>query len=219
MATTTNYSWTKPTVGGDADTWGGYLNDNLDALDTLLGGVSSAEFSILDGATVTTAELNKLDGFTGTVTDLNYAKDLRATGVTTVQYGYLNGVTSNIQTQIDNITAAAGQVPSTRLISAGGGLTGGGDLSADRTISHADTSSQATVTNSGTTVIQSVTLDTYGHVTALASTTLTVPSLGTWTITDIGGTLYFARSGVNHMKIDINGNLTVRGNVTAYGTV
>ena len=70
--TTTNYSWNKPTVGGDEDAWGGYLNGNWDSLDTLLGGVSNAELSILDGATVTTVELN-----------------------------YVSGVTSAIQTQID----------------------------------------------------------------------------------------------------------------------
>ena len=70
--TTTNYSWNKPTVGGDEDAWGGYLNGNWDSLDTLLGGVTTAELSILDGATVTTAEIN-----------------------------YVSGVTSAIQTQLD----------------------------------------------------------------------------------------------------------------------
>jgi hypothetical protein len=60
-ATTINYSWNKPTVGGDEDAWGGYLNGNWDSLDTLLGGVTSAEFAILDGATVTTVELNYSD--------------------------------------------------------------------------------------------------------------------------------------------------------------
>jgi len=70
--TTTNYSFNKPTVGGDEDAWGGYLNGNWDTLDTLLGGVTNAELSILDGATVTTAELNTLDGITATVTELNY---------------------------------------------------------------------------------------------------------------------------------------------------
>jgi hypothetical protein len=59
--TTTNYSFNKPTVGGDEDAWGGYLNGNWDTLDTLLGGVTNAELSILDGATVTTAELNYND--------------------------------------------------------------------------------------------------------------------------------------------------------------
>jgi hypothetical protein len=53
------------------------------------------------GVTSTAAELNTLDGFTGTKDDLNYAKDLRATGVTSTEYDYLDGVTSNIQTQLD----------------------------------------------------------------------------------------------------------------------
>jgi hypothetical protein len=70
--TTTNYSFNKPTVGGDEDAWGGYLNGNWDTLDTLLGGVTNAELSILDGATVTTAELNILDGVTATAAELNY---------------------------------------------------------------------------------------------------------------------------------------------------
>jgi len=40
--TTTNYSWNKPTVGGDEYAWGGYLNGNWDSVDTLLGGVTNA---------------------------------------------------------------------------------------------------------------------------------------------------------------------------------
>ena len=72
--TTTNYSWNKPVVGGDEDAWGGYLNGNWDSIDTLLGGVSQTEFAILDGATVTTTELNYLDGVTSNVqTQLNSA--------------------------------------------------------------------------------------------------------------------------------------------------
>lgn len=53
------------------------------------------------GITSTAAELNTLDGFTGVVADLNYAKDLRATGVTSTEFDYLDGVTSAIQTQLD----------------------------------------------------------------------------------------------------------------------
>lgn len=55
----------------------------------------------------------------------------------------------------------------------GGGLAVG--ISGDDTItySHADTSSQASVNNSGLTVVQDVTLDTYGHVTGLTSADLT----------------------------------------------
>lgn len=36
MATTTNYSWTKPTVGGDTGAWGTILNAALDAADASL---------------------------------------------------------------------------------------------------------------------------------------------------------------------------------------
>jgi hypothetical protein len=65
--TTTNYSWNKPTVGGDEDAWGGYLNGNWDSVDTLLGGVTNAQFSVLNGLTATTTELNYVDGVTSAI--------------------------------------------------------------------------------------------------------------------------------------------------------
>ncbi len=98
---------------------------------------------------------------------------------------------------LDNI------VKTTRTITTGDGLIGGGDLSTDRTISvsvgdgirivsdavtakagngitvdstginHADTSSQASITASGRKYITGVTLDTYGHVTGLTTGTET----------------------------------------------
>jgi hypothetical protein len=52
-------------------------------------------------------------------------------------------------------------------------LTGGG-TSGTVTISHLDTSSASSVNNSGTTFIQDLTIDTYGHVTAIGSATVTV---------------------------------------------
>ena len=69
----------------------------------ILDGVTATatELNILDGVTATTAELNVLDGFNGDVTDLNYAKTLYDTGVTGTEFDYLDGVTSNIQTQLD----------------------------------------------------------------------------------------------------------------------
>jgi len=62
-------------------------------------------------------------------------------------------------------------------VATGGGLSGG-TITGSGTLSHADTSSQGSVNNSGATVIQDVTLDTYGHVTALGSHTLTLANLG-----------------------------------------
>lgn len=63
-------------------------------------------------------------------------------------------------------------------ITAGSGLVTGGNFTTNAssnktiTIDHEDTSSQASVDNSGLNVIQDVTLDTYGHVTGLASVDL-----------------------------------------------
>ena len=78
--------------------------------------------------------------------------------------------------------------PKSRTISAGTGLTGGGDLTENRTISHADTSSQGSVNNSGLTFIQDVTLDGFGHVTSLNSATVTLPTVNDTTITLSAGT-------------------------------
>lgn len=64
-------------------------------------------------------------------------------------------------------------------ISAGDGLTGGGTLEANRTISHADTSTQASVSANGRRYITGVTLDTYGHVTGLTTGTETVTDTDT----------------------------------------
>ena len=47
------------------------------------------------------------------------------------------------------------------------------------TISHADTSSQGSSNNSGRTYIQDITLDTYGHVTGIATATETVTNTDT----------------------------------------
>lgn len=66
------FSYTLPVVGGSEDTWGTTLNTNWTNLGTFLGSLDSAELAVLDGITATTAELN-----------------------------YVDGVTSNIQTQLD----------------------------------------------------------------------------------------------------------------------
>ena len=72
------------------------------------------------------------------------------------------------------------------------------------TINHSDTSTQASVNNSGATVIQDVTLDTYGHVTGLASKTLSY--------TDVGA----AASSHTHSYLPLSGG-TITGPVYAYG--
>ena len=96
--------------------------------------------------------LSNIDGITATTTEINY----------------VDGVTSNIQTQLNSKAPTAGSI--------------GQDFSAN--------------------TLNANTVD-----------------LGDWTVTESAGTLYFATGGVNKMKIDASGNLTVTGNVTGYGTV
>ena len=110
----------------------------------------------------------------------------------------LDTIDSQLKTNADAAAAAASAASAAQTtannavgeVIAGAGLTGGGtsgsvtvnavagggiSISADA-IAHADTSSQASVNNSGTTFIQDVTLDTYGHVTGLSSATVTIPT-------------------------------------------
>lgn len=58
-------------------------------------------------------------------------------------------------------------------VAAGSGITITTDAGTDTlTFAHTDTSTQANVTNTGTVVIQSMTFDTFGHVTGVTSTSL-----------------------------------------------
>lgn len=105
-------------IVGNGTTW---VAESGDTVLTSIGvTASTTELNVLDGITASTAELNILDGVTADATELNYVE----------------GVTSSIQTQLD---AKALQ---TTTITAGTGLTGGGDLSTNRTISP-DIASQA----------------------------------------------------------------------------
>lgn len=68
-----------------------------------------------------------------------------------------------------------------------------------------------------------VTSDIQGQIDAkapLASPTFTgVVTIGGWTITESGGSLYFATGGTNKMKLDASGNLDVVGNVNSNATI
>ena len=58
-----------------------------------------------------------------------------------------------------------------------------------------------------------------GQAFSASTLNATTVDLGNWTVTESAGVLYFATLGVNKMKLDASGNLTVVGNVTAYGTI
>ena len=70
----------------------------------------------------------------------------------------------------------------------------------------------SSVNISGGTITGSYALNTTGTSGSIANT-------GGWSVTPSGTTLYFAYNGTNVAKLDSSGNLTVKANVTAYGTV
>ena len=152
MATTTNYSFNKPTINGSENTWGTDLNGNWDSVDSILYGGTAIQPNLVAGAWQVGGT-----AVTSTAAELNY----------------VSGVTSGIQAQIDT------KAPT------------------------------ASPTFTGTATIPAATITT---------ATITTATIGGWTVTESGTTLTFSRGGTNYMILDASGNLSVRGNVTAYNT-
>ena len=168
----------------------------------ILDGVTStaAELNILDGVTSTAAELNILDGVTSTAAELNILDGVTSTAA---ELNILDGVTSTTAELniLDGVTATAAELNYTD-----------GVTSAIQT-------QLGTKLNTGGT-LATATINTLTSTTTTATTAnITTVDLGNWTVTESTGVLYFATGGTNKMKLDSSGDLTVVGNITAYGTV
>jgi len=98
-------SITKPTVGGSENTWGATVNTALDDV-----------VDVLNGNTASTPDLTagswKVGGtaITSNAADLNILSGAAAAGVTSTEFGYLDGVTSAIQTQITSSLFPSGGI-------------------------------------------------------------------------------------------------------------
>jgi len=79
------------------------------------------------------------------------------------------------------------------------------------TFSHTDTSSQASVNNSGRTYIQDITLDTYGHITGISSATETVTNTDTNTTYSAGSGLGLSGTTFSHSDTSSQGSVNNSG--------
>jgi len=116
-------------------------------------------------------------------------------------------------TKLDGIEASADVTDTANVTSAGALMDSEvTNLAQVKAFSSADyaTAAQGTLAASA---VQPNDSPTFGTVSA------TTVDLGNWTVTESSGVLHFATGGVNKMKLDATGNLTVVGNVTAYGTI
>jgi hypothetical protein len=145
--------------------------------------------------------------------DVNQNLDIKTTGtgdiaLTTAVGGKVEvGGTLEIAAG-KNITSSDGNAIS---------FTNGFDLNGENiTAGGAFTATSFSGDGSSLTGLAAASLSGSPTFTTLNATTV---DLGNWTVTESSGVLYFATGGTNKMKLDSSGDLTVVGNITAYGTV
>ncbi len=101
-------------------------------------------------------------------------------------------------------------------VTAGSGISGGG-TSGTVTVSHAATSTQASLTAlTGAAVVSDIDLDTYGHVTSLATRNLTLANLGYTGATNANNTV---TNATHTGEVTGSGALTIADNVVDAGNL
>lgn len=220
---TSNSGIQKPGSGEQAGAWGSTVNTNFDIIDRSLSGVGTITLA------GTTHTLTTTDG---TLSDGHYKALILGgspTGTNTITISpndqekiYLvNNTTSQSATFTQgtggNVTIVAGA--SAWIYADGAGA--GAQVRVLPSDLVGDTSPQlgGNLDLNSNDITGTGDINTTGDLTISGTGNIPTIDFGDWTITESSGVLYFATGGTNKMKLDASGNLTVVGNVTAYGTI
>jgi hypothetical protein len=183
----TNISGAGLTLSGNITMAGGRTVDGYDvsSLGSKLAGIETGATADQTAAQIKTA----------------YEGNANTEAFTTALQSKLNGIANSANNFTYTLpTAAAG--------TKGGVKVGSGLSISSEVLSHTDTSSQASSNNSGRTYIQDITLDTYGHVTGLATASESVVNTDTNT-TYTGGTNISLSGTQFNLDADLSGISTI----------
>jgi hypothetical protein len=189
--TTTNKGLTEPANG--SLNWDAPLNTNFDIIDSAFGG----------------AVTKSVTGLTGTIT-------LAAADYQNLIIIFTGTLSANLIYQVPS--GVGGQW--TLINQTSGAFTLTFRTAAAGTSVVVPTGYNATVFSNGTNVYTATSLVSPTMSAPTTSGTITITG-GTqsWTVVASGTNLTFAYNGVNTMRLNSSGDLSVIGNVTAYGTI
>ena len=115
MATnTTTYSFQKPTVCGDEDAWGGYLNGNWDSIDDLLDGTTPVTGIDINSGSIDGTPIGANSASTGAFTTMSVSSTFTLGGTaitaTAAELNYLDVTTLGTTEASKAVTADANGV-------------------------------------------------------------------------------------------------------------